>query len=436
MQHGCYKVAHEADSSQVLAIAILMVFGLGLGKLWWVSRRNKKQVAVDEEKRLRIQEMRKSGQLVETKKINDIPFGIRALESGVEIDGIWVSKSNIPIPESLKKVRTSDCSSTSSLDSNDSSRATTPGETSSQIGSYSGILAPAFRQSQLPFERVVSGSHPPPSNSIRLSSTRAAGYKPRRSSQLRFSSYGDVHIDKDTLCKLEGVALREASCRVNHQRSSYTPETTADSSSDVADSERPSGTDTDGILSERETKDNRENAAPSTSSKVLELRNFRDKGKENDKSTDAAGTIELQTSSDYFSFPIHSRPRPKLTPFITPDVSPIYASTPLRGMNRLPIDEVDILGESQWPLLCEKVPESPERPIFRPGSLHVNKSIRRVNSGFEVLPAGTFGMPSEFMTELVDGTAAPELAVSGGGNRSLKKLQKRRQRSMASKTSV
>jgi hypothetical protein len=28
---------------------------------------------------------------------NDIPFGIRALESGIEVDGVWISRSNTPV---------------------------------------------------------------------------------------------------------------------------------------------------------------------------------------------------------------------------------------------------------------------------------------------------------------------------------------------------
>lgn len=31
-------------------------------------------------------------------QINDIPFGSRAIESGIEVDGIWISRSNTPAP--------------------------------------------------------------------------------------------------------------------------------------------------------------------------------------------------------------------------------------------------------------------------------------------------------------------------------------------------
>jgi len=35
-------------------------------------------------------------------------------------------------------------------------------------------------------------------------------------------------------------------------------------------------------------------------------------------------------------------------------------------------------------------------PTFGPGDLHYNRKARRVNGGFEVLPAGTFGVLHEY----------------------------------------
>jgi len=32
----------------------------------------------------------------------EIPFGIRALESGVEVEGVWISRSNTPVPTSCQ----------------------------------------------------------------------------------------------------------------------------------------------------------------------------------------------------------------------------------------------------------------------------------------------------------------------------------------------
>jgi len=88
--------------SQILALAILAVFAVGYLKLLWTNRLVKRQELVDEEKRMRIQELRSSGQIVESRKSHDIPFGVRAIQSGITVDGIWISQSTTPIPSELK----------------------------------------------------------------------------------------------------------------------------------------------------------------------------------------------------------------------------------------------------------------------------------------------------------------------------------------------
>ncbi|KAI1499651.1 hypothetical protein F5X99DRAFT_410838 [Biscogniauxia marginata] len=79
----------------VLAAAIVVVFFIGLMKLWWMSRYLKKHTILDEEKRARQEEMRKSG--LPTGRRIDIPFGVRAIQSGIEVDGIWISQPGTPV---------------------------------------------------------------------------------------------------------------------------------------------------------------------------------------------------------------------------------------------------------------------------------------------------------------------------------------------------
>ncbi|OAA56595.1 hypothetical protein SPI_07602 [Niveomyces insectorum RCEF 264] len=89
----------------VLACAIAIVFLIGLFKLWRSSRQVRRQELIDEEKRARLTEMRKvGGGLSPTtrKRNSDIPFGVRAIQSGVEIDGIWISRPNTPSRSSSK----------------------------------------------------------------------------------------------------------------------------------------------------------------------------------------------------------------------------------------------------------------------------------------------------------------------------------------------
>lgn len=40
----------------------------------------------------------------EEPKGEDIPFGIRAIESGIEVDGVWISRSNTPVGSSRSSV--------------------------------------------------------------------------------------------------------------------------------------------------------------------------------------------------------------------------------------------------------------------------------------------------------------------------------------------
>ncbi|RYP26889.1 hypothetical protein DL768_011505 [Monosporascus sp. mg162] len=79
---------------KVLACAIVLVFCAGLVKLWYMSRILRKHVVLDQEKQARQQDMRRSG-LPVGKRV-DIPFGVRAIQSGIEVDGIWISRPGTP----------------------------------------------------------------------------------------------------------------------------------------------------------------------------------------------------------------------------------------------------------------------------------------------------------------------------------------------------
>ncbi|KAG7109813.1 putative methyltransferase C25B8.09 like protein [Verticillium longisporum] len=78
-----------------LGAAICLVFVTGYGKLCWTHQYVKKQEAVDEERRTHDLEMRKSG-LPAMKKVTEIPFGVRAIQSGIQVDGIWISSHSLP----------------------------------------------------------------------------------------------------------------------------------------------------------------------------------------------------------------------------------------------------------------------------------------------------------------------------------------------------
>lgn len=79
---------------QVLACSIVAVFLAGTSRLWWTNRATRRLEVIDEEKRARMSEMRHCG--ITTRQADGIPFGVRALQSGLEVDGIWVSRTHLP----------------------------------------------------------------------------------------------------------------------------------------------------------------------------------------------------------------------------------------------------------------------------------------------------------------------------------------------------
>ncbi|KAJ4396814.1 hypothetical protein N0V93_001036 [Gnomoniopsis smithogilvyi] len=78
----------------VLAMGIVIVFLFGLVKLRSTNRQMRKLEILDAEKQRRVTQMLKSGLSPNSRyRIgSEIPFGVKALEGGVEVDGIWTAK--------------------------------------------------------------------------------------------------------------------------------------------------------------------------------------------------------------------------------------------------------------------------------------------------------------------------------------------------------
>lgn len=85
---------------QVLAMGIVVVFFVGLVKLWTTNRYMRRLEALDAEKQTRTAQIRKSGLLPHGGSSRfrpgagkvAIPFGVKALEAGVEVEGVWVAR--------------------------------------------------------------------------------------------------------------------------------------------------------------------------------------------------------------------------------------------------------------------------------------------------------------------------------------------------------
>lgn len=90
----------------VLACGIVCTIGLGFIKLSFDKRKLRKYSKVDKGKRSQSPEMLEAQPVTavneETK--DEIPFGIRAIQSGIEVDGVWISRSNTPVGSSRASV--------------------------------------------------------------------------------------------------------------------------------------------------------------------------------------------------------------------------------------------------------------------------------------------------------------------------------------------
>ncbi|GKU00141.1 hypothetical protein FLAG1_07535 [Fusarium langsethiae] len=78
----------------VLGCCIVLVFVAGLIKLWWSNRAMRRHEIIDEEKRARLSLMSYCG--IQNMRTPEIPFGIRAIQSGIEVEGIWISRPKSP----------------------------------------------------------------------------------------------------------------------------------------------------------------------------------------------------------------------------------------------------------------------------------------------------------------------------------------------------
>ncbi|PQE06423.1 Methyltransferase type 11 protein [Rutstroemia sp. NJR-2017a WRK4] len=364
----------------VLGCAIVVVFCIGYVKLLWTNRIVRKQELVDEEKRVRIEELRRSGQEV-IKKDDDVPFGVRAIQSGIQVDGIWISGQNTPVPsihlgrQSAMEPSSVGSSSNTNVSGEPSSRpAQTPSPQPGRPGlRNSGSMYSSYRNAS--DDDMMASDH-------RGSSRQHAAYKPTRSSQLRFGTVGDSTYDEQTLGRLEGGA-QTGRIYTHQPRGAYVEsDASSTDAAATADNERSSGTsdDSDATFSHgRHQKSHRvhhqsqystRTSTPEMLSPALLPQSYQNQGKGNDQ---------------YFSLPLAADDE-DVNPFTTPRLSPTERSFAPHAI-AVDLRDQDHVVESQAPLLNERS----QSPPFRPGELHANKSVRKINSGFEVLPAGTFG---------------------------------------------
>ncbi len=144
-------------------------------------------------------------------RANQIPFGVRALESGIEVDGVWVSRPNTPtssLPGSPRLSGTTQLTarpesskgraSSSSVLSNVGRPQPPPGHIEVNLPSGS---SPTARN---PLDRPVRQHKQPPTSDHQPRGRTT--YQPRRSSHLRFSNSFDPEYPEG-LAALEGQPM-------------------------------------------------------------------------------------------------------------------------------------------------------------------------------------------------------------------------------------
>jgi hypothetical protein len=98
--HAC------ADVTQVLACGIVVTIFIGLLKLWYDTNKIKKYSKVDKGKQAQTPEMLEAQPVtaVSIDAKDEVPFGIRAIQSGLEVEGVWISRTNTPAGSSRASI--------------------------------------------------------------------------------------------------------------------------------------------------------------------------------------------------------------------------------------------------------------------------------------------------------------------------------------------
>ena len=163
-----------------------MVIFLGCLKLMYNHWRLRKYTAIAVTKAAIRQEMQHS-ESVKRGRAREVPFGVRAIESGIEVEGVWISGSNTPansIPGSPELSATTPRHKLAQEDSSAnraSSSSNTRIEIPQPVHGHPEIILPSGN----PFGNVAFEGA---SSSDQHFRGGRPTYQPRRSSHLRYSN--------------------------------------------------------------------------------------------------------------------------------------------------------------------------------------------------------------------------------------------------------
>jgi hypothetical protein len=261
-----------------------------------------------------VEQIQKTGLSMRQKP--QVPFGVRAIQSGIEVDGIWISRPGTPNSHSPVG------SSTLTLTSSDQ-------DLKRKLKLSEKLSETTTNTSESSSSSTVEGDEnsPPRSPALRAQSTYRPKHAPTRSSLRVMESY-----NAESLNKLEGGPDASPELQTYIPTSPFTA-----------------------------THRVRSDGASTCSSE---------------------GSIRSSHSSQRSN-------QPRVSLF--PDTSVGRKLSYTRGVQ-------DTLGAPKASVASSlRVPTGPQTPPIAPstrsytGETHVNRASRKVNAGFEVLPAGTFG---------------------------------------------
>ncbi|KAF3007212.1 hypothetical protein E8E14_007126 [Neopestalotiopsis sp. 37M] len=305
----------------VLACSIVLVFFAGLGKLWWINRSVRKHELLDEEKKSRMTEIEKVG--IPAKRRADIPFGVRAIQSGIEVDGIWISRPGTP--NSQLPPAASTVTLTSETDPKGKAKVITEDASPSLYQSSAASV-------------IEGGSSPPRSPATHAQQT----YRPKHATARSASRLSEAHTvgssDEPERSSVERPTIQ-----------TYVPKSTFGTRPSPTQSTNPG---------DRTSSSSEEAYMPSRQSSIR---------------THSRNKSPFPEFRGYFSTSPQGSPE---NPFTTPEGSRTRQASDVSTF-RLPT------GVQNAPV------PAPTRSYS--GETHANRASRRVNAGFEVLPAGTFG---------------------------------------------
>lgn len=351
-----------------LGSAIFLVFLAGLVKLFFKNRLVRKHTILDEEKRARQQEMQSTGLPLPRKF--DIPFGVRAIQSGIEVDGIWVSRPNTP------------------ADSDANSRA--PSVANAELKGKEKASAARAPTRQPTIQSIESQASPRPSPRIRPVSSQTAElvtpagvrmpsigspatYKPRQSSRSASSRVENSETNPEAQNRLEGKRAKPP------KLNTYIPSTSNSRGPHI--SSLYSGT-----LDRRESSSSDENIQhqsariPSGRRNDVESPSRKRSPFEDPESASASPTMDFLEDGGYF-------------PPVASSQNNRYDASDYERQDRA---ERQSMSTRQYGHNDTSEAARGRRPS-QSGSVHANTQTRRVNAGFEVLPAGTFSRTNSEM---------------------------------------